>query len=203
MSTPTTPKVKVLITSTPDYELWTSATLDWLHLLNPAYPVLSGYKASTKYPTRYWKNQDATPVAPAPAPEMLRDAFGEMESLDTTPPTDLIGLTPDPDAPTMQKLISQEADMMIDELLAGHVELIPAPEPKHAGHMIRQSSNPQWWKDMYREGYQSRDTCLNALARIVQGKPTDNRYDTHLLNVIETERIPAILAEYPHLVINQ
>lgn len=201
-TTPPTPKVKALITSTSDYELWTSATLDWLHLLNPVYPVLTGYKASTKYPMWYWKNQDTTPVAPAPmpaAPEILRDAFGTLESLDTTPPADLTTLSPDPTAPTMQKLISGEADLMIDELLAGHVELIPAPEPKHAGHMIRQSSNPQWWKDMYRDGYTSRETCLNALARIVQGKPTDNRYDTHLLNHIETVRIPAIIAEYPHL----
>lgn len=206
MTTLPTPKVRTLIEATPAYERWESKTLAWVHVLTDTATLPDGYKPSTKYPGWGWAELTALPTAPTqdtPATqEVLRDAFGPFESLDTAPPADLTALSPD-FSTTRAALIGGEANDMIDELLAGHVELVPAPEPKHAGHMIRQSSNPQWYKDMYRDGYTSKDTCLNALARIVQGKPTDNRYDCRLLNIIENDRLPAVLTNYPHLVITE
>ena len=206
MTTLPTPKVKTLLETTPTYEKWESKTLCWIHVLTPACPMPDGYKASTKYPGWGWAELSALPTAPTQdtptTPEVLRDAFGPLESLDTTPPSDLTTLTPD-FSTTLAALIAGEANDMIDELLAGHVELIPAPAPKHAGHMIRQSSNPEWYKRMYKDGYTSKDTCLNALARIVQGKPTDNRYDCRLLSIIENDRLPLVLVNYPHLTITE
>ena len=206
MNTLPTPKVKMLLETTPTYERWESKTLCWIHILNPACPMPDEYKPSTKYPGWGWAELSALPTAPAqdtPATALLRDAFGPLETLDTTPPTDLTALSPD-FSTTRAALISGEANDMIDELLAGHVELIPAPAPKHAGHMIRQSSNPEWYKRMYRDGYTSKDTCLNALARIVEGKTNmTNRYDCRLLSIIENDRLPAVLVNYPHLVITE
>lgn len=160
-----------------------------------------GYKPSTKYPQWGWAELTALPTAPA-TPEVLRDAFGPLETLDTTPPTDLTALSPD-FSTTRAALIGGEANDMIDELLAGHVELVPAPKPKHAGHMIRQTSNPAWYRALYKEGY-TKDACLNALARIVEGKANlTSRYDCRLLNIIEQDRLPAVLTNYPHLVITE
>lgn len=203
---PTIPKVKTLIETTPTHERWESKTLAWVHLLTDV-PMPDGYKPSIKYPGWGWAELTALPTTPTQdtptTPALLRDAFGPLEALDTTPPADLTELTPD-FSTTRAALISGEANDMIDELLEGKVELIPAPEPKHAGHMIRQSSNPEWYKRMYKDGYTSKDTCLNALARIVEGKANiQNRYDCRLLAIIENDRLPLTLANYPHLVITK
>jgi hypothetical protein len=87
---------------------------------------------------------------------------------------------------SIRKFFHREAYNIQDELEAGGVELVPAPEPKHACHMIRVSRNPDWYRDMYwsRDHFR-RDRSLAALQRIRKSldEPTlvrriQNHYDT-------------------------
>lgn len=76
---------------------------------------------------------------------------------------------------------------ILDELEDSGVELMPAPEPRHTGHMIRVSRNPQWYRDIYhsREHFR-KDRSIDALLRIGDGtdhplfprRGMENHYDT-------------------------
>lgn len=66
-TTTPTPKVRTLITSTPDYELWTSAKLTWYHKLTVSLPDPTGYRPSHNYPQWFWKDGHPT-FTPEPAP---------------------------------------------------------------------------------------------------------------------------------------
>lgn len=63
------------------------------------------------------------------------------------------------------------AELLYDELYSRKltVVLAPAPEPRHAGHMVRvvEETNPNWYSDLYCEnvGFR-RDLSLRSLDRI-------------------------------------
>ena len=53
------------------------------------------------------------------------------------------------------------------------VILVPAPDPRHSGHMIRavESENPSWYRDLYHAAaHFRRDRSMAALDRIRKGQ---------------------------------
>ena len=82
-----------------------------------------------------------------------------------------------PDQPTIDLPESirgfyvEEADFLYQDLRANRLEviLVPAPEPKHCGHMIRAvaNRNPDWYRELYStHSHFRRDLSLRALDRI-------------------------------------
>jgi hypothetical protein len=74
----------------------------------------------------------------------------------------------------LQFYFRRTAQELRDELENNGLEvvLIPAPEPKFSGHMIRavDSHNPVWYRELYSEyAHFRRDRSLNALNRIIDG----------------------------------
>lgn len=70
---------------------------------------------------------------------------------------------------------AEEAEFLHYDLRSNKLEviLIPAPEPKHLGHMIRivENQNPDWYRDLYwSTSYFRRDRSLAALDRIRKEK---------------------------------
>ena len=72
---------------------------------------------------------------------------------------------------TNPNLIKQAAKQLLDDM-AEHfqeVVLLPAPEPRHHGHMIRgaMNQNPTWYSELFeRESYVRRKTVEMVLERL-------------------------------------
>lgn len=73
-------------------------------------------------------------------------------------------------------LIKFEAERMIEDLNANQmsVVLVPAPEQRHSGHMVRvvESRPPEWYMDLYQiKGRKTfkRHRFMDALGRIKKG----------------------------------
>ena len=72
---------------------------------------------------------------------------------------------------SIHALFSEEARSLLSELEHTRlsVDLIPAPDPRFAGHKIRDavSQNPDWYRHLYRShSYFRRDRSLRALEAI-------------------------------------
>ena len=88
----------------------------------------------------------------------------------------------------IQTTVIAEAGLMLDELeeFFLRVELLPAPEPMHVGHMVRTvtNQNPEWYKYAWRTlGSSSRQRIKGALRRIENRTTRDGASDNVLLEI--------------------
>lgn len=97
-------------------------------------------------------------------------------------------------------LMQDTARLMMNELKEGGISLKPAENPKFTGHMTRQTSNPNWYRDLYNNGYKSKSTFISALQRIIDG--TDGGDLKYLSAVKRTvwEQIQQESANYQEIV---
>lgn len=73
------------------------------------------------------------------------------------------------------RIFSNEAAYLLEDLEKNKLEvvLIPAPQPKFEGHMIRVAinSNSHWYKQLYHsKNHVKRQRCINALERIAENQ---------------------------------
>lgn len=72
------------------------------------------------------------------------------------------------------KLMRSAAADMLDELktATGPIQVTPFGDEEWDIQKLLMSDNPQFYKDLYQEGYKNRTTLMNALQRIMDGKDT-------------------------------
>ena len=84
---------------------------------------------------------------------------------------------------------AQQADLMLTEMEVNQLEviLIPTPEQKHVGHMIRQATNrnPEWYQG---KGL-NRKLAKIALNRIRFGLPLSSQTDHKILEIVKEQMI--------------
>jgi len=85
-------------------------------------------------------------------------------------------------SPEARASICLHVKSMLDDLLSNRlcVGLVPAPNPRFHGHMIRwvNSSNPAWYQRAYAVLDVKRDRILDSLARVAKGKASNkSSYD--------------------------
>src|SRR5690606_30444811 len=86
--------------------------------------------------------------------------------------------------------LSLYCDLLYSELERNkqHVVLVPAPEQKHADHMIRVADGfaPEWYADLYYSTYRvSRDRVFKALDRLKAGIKPKSMLDHNLFEIVE------------------
>lgn len=99
-----------------------------------------------------------------------------------------------------RKLMQETAQSMIRDLEEGGVSFKPAPEQKHAGHLVRESKNPDWYRALYNQGYKSKKTFISALQRIIDGQDGgDLKYLSAVKRAV-WEQLQAESANYQEIV---
>lgn len=89
---------------------------------------------------------------------------------------------------SLPKIIHDELNLVAQELLQElntsrlHVVLVPAPEQRFEGHMIRLAieKNPRWWQDLYasyRPKKLDKKGFKEALERFMEKGPGKSLYD--------------------------
>ncbi|MEK6907112.1 MAG: hypothetical protein AABW45_01150 [Nanoarchaeota archaeon] len=99
------------------------------------------------------------------------------------------------------KIFKQEANSFLEELKHRKLEviLVPAPDPHHEGHKIRQkvNDNPEWYRELYWKYHPNfrRDRTLKSLNRLVNLE--DGNFITHSYkyDAVMRELIYSVLIE--------
>jgi hypothetical protein len=76
--------------------------------------------------------------------------------------------------------IKREAERLRAELSGTGIELAEAEEAAFVGQKVRVSSNPMWYRDLFREGFKNKKSVTRALDKIIEGNDVARANETYL-----------------------
>lgn len=108
----------------------------------------------------------------------------------------------------VQQSFKDTAEYLLNDLAMYHLEtvLVPAPEPKHIGHMVRMpiNRNAGWWSELYSNYGKKLDRkCFtNALHRILEGRDKLSVYDCYARQQIKNFCVKGLYGEPDTVIVN-
>ena len=144
-------------------------------------------------PVRGEGGGDVVDITPDDERGRMVETFGEeavraMEARDAARRT--VTMTPRGELdPLVSNSLLAEAEVMLDELVSANGRMLVEGIDKGGQayeNVYGTSDNPQWYRDLYWQGYKDKETMMNALRRIIkdEGADADLRYVVALKDTI-------------------